>query len=270
MDVRRLQFGTELDELDWQALGELAQAFVTALAFVFLGLLAIELGVPLSSTWEQRLELASYLIWGVFVVEFAVRLTLATDRPRFLRSNWLSLIAIVLPAFRVLRAARALRIARSLRVARLVTTTNRGTRALKRVVGAGGIGYVLSFSLVVVVLAGLGVASLEQGQTGSRIDSATEGLWWAATTVTTLGSAYYPVSPEARALGLFVMVYGLAVSGYVTAVLAVFLLGLRDKEHPSDEYKLLRTEIAELREELRRSRSQDGGARGDGAPRTRF
>lgn len=251
MSVPKPSFRPDLDEADWKALGDLAQAVVTALAFVFLGLLVVELAVPLSDAWATRVELAGYVIWGIFLVEFAVRLALAPNWWRFLRSNWLSAIAVILPAFRVFRAARALRVARGLRVARLVTTTGRGMRALRRVMGAGGIGYVFGFSVLVVVLAGLGVTSLEHDQPGARITTASEGLWWAATTVTTLGSAAYPVSPEARVLGLLVMVYGLAVSGYVTAVLAVFLLGLLEAERAPNEIGLLRTEIAELREELR-------------------
>ena len=251
MSVRRPSFKPDLDEADWQALGDLAQAVVTALAFVFLGLLVVELAVPLSDAWATRVEFAGYVIWAIFVVEFAVRLALAPDTLRFLRSNWLSAIAVILPAFRVLRAARALRVARGLRVARLVTTTGRGMKALRRVMGAGGVGYVLGFSVLVVVLAGIGVTSLERDQPGARITTVPEGLWWAATTVTTLGSATYPVSPEARVLGLLVMIYGLAVSGYVTAVLAVFLLGLREHERAPNEIALLRVEIAELREELR-------------------
>lgn len=254
MSVRRPSFRPDLDEADWQALGDLAQAFVTALAFVFLGLLVVELAVPLSDAWTTRVELAGYVIWAIFVVEFAIRLALAPDWLRFLRANWLSAIAVLLPAFRVFRAARALRVARGLRVARLVTTTGRGMKALRRVMGAGGAGYVLGFSVLVVVLAGIGVTSLERDQPGARITTFSEGLWWAATTVTTLGSATYPVSPEARVLGLLVMVYGLAVSGYVTAVLAVFLLGLREEERAPNDIALLRSEIAALREEIRAAR----------------
>lgn len=251
MNVRRPSFRPGLDEDDWKALGDLAQSVVTALAFVFLGLLIVELAVPLSDKWATWVDLTGYVIWGVFVVEFAVRLALAPNWLPFLRSNWLSAIAVILPAFRVFRAARAFRVARGLRVARLVTTTGRGMKALRRVMGAGGIGYVLGFSVLVVVLAGLGVTSLERDQPGARIATVSEGLWWAATTVTTLGSAVYPVSPEGRVLGLLVMVYGLAVSGYVTAVLAVFLLGLREDERPPGDIAQLRAEIAELREELR-------------------
>ena len=97
-NVRRPSFGPDLDEGDWEALGDLAQAFVTALAFGFLGLLVVELTVPLSDAWATRIELAGYVIWAIFVVEFAVRLALAPDTLRFLRSNWLSAIAVVLPA----------------------------------------------------------------------------------------------------------------------------------------------------------------------------
>ena len=55
---------------------------------------------------------------------------------------------------------------------------------------------------------------------------------------------------------MFVMVYGLAISGYVTAVLAVFLLGLREDRPEREDVMALRAEIAALRDELRESRAQ--------------
>ncbi len=269
MDIRARTAVPCFDSDDREALDRLAAGLVTALAFVFLGLIVLELAVPLSPAWSRRVELASYLIWAVFLVDFTVRFVLAEDRVAYLRANWLSALAVALPAFRVLRAARALRVARGLRVARLVTTTSRGARALQRVMGAGGVGYVLAFTVVVVLVAGAGVPSLERGEPGARITSFGEGLWWAATTVTTLGSPAYPVTPEGRVLGLLVMVYGLAVSGYVTAVLAVFLLGLRREQDQDPGLAALREDIERLRAELREARpSVDGAVSGPPAARS--
>ncbi|MCC7364822.1 MAG: ion transporter [Dehalococcoidia bacterium] len=238
-----------LDARDRQALGEFFDVVVTALAFVFAALLVVELAADLSPAWQRRVEVAEYAIWAIFAADFLTRLVLAEDRVRYLRTNWLAGVAVVLPAFRVFRLARAVRLARGLRLARVVTTTNRGGRALAKLAGTGGLGFVFGLSVLVVALAGAAVASLEAGHPDAHITSLREGLWWAATTVTTLGSPQYPVSDEARVLGLLVMIYGLAVSGYVTAVLAVLLLGLRERPAP-DETAALRDEIAQLREEL--------------------
>ena len=56
-----------------------------------------------------------YLIWGVFVLDFAVRFVLAPDKTTYLRKNWLTALSLFIPALRIGRLARvvsALRAAR--------------------------------------------------------------------------------------------------------------------------------------------------------------
>lgn len=246
---------------DRELISSAAEAFVTALAFVFLGLLVVELAIPLGATWSRRLQLAGWIIWAIFLVDFVVRFAVASSKVAYLRANWLTALAVALPAFRVFRVARAMRVARGLRVARVVTGGNRGMRALRRVAGAGGIGYVVALTLLVLFLAAAGIYSLERGHPETRITSFSESLWWSATIITTLGSEFYPRTTEGRILGVIVMIYGLAVSGYVTAILAVFLLGKRDEEAPPSELRALREDVRRLVAELERQRGAgDQGA----------
>lgn len=86
--------------------------------------------------WGENalLSLASAAVWVIFIAEFALRLLLAPDRSSFLKRNWLTVIALIIPALRffralaVLRAARALR---GLRLVRIVGTANRSMNALR-------------------------------------------------------------------------------------------------------------------------------------------
>ncbi|MFC0389732.1 ion transporter, partial [Muricoccus vinaceus] len=100
-------------------LGELEDWLRTpmlALSGAWLALVVLELA------WgeSQLLETIGLAIWAVFLVEFLLRLALAPDKARFLRANWLSAIALVAPAFRLLRGFRVLRLARAARGLRLV------------------------------------------------------------------------------------------------------------------------------------------------------
>jgi len=60
-------------------------------------------------------ECRGTVIWAIFLLEFGLRLALAPDRLRFLRTNWLSVIALAAPAFRLVRGFRLLRFARAAR-----------------------------------------------------------------------------------------------------------------------------------------------------------
>ena len=238
-----------LDADERQELSELVEIGLTALSLVFVVLLVVEFAVALPPAPARWLELAGWFIWAVFTIDFVTRFFLAESKTRFLRANWLTALAVLLPAFRVFRAFRAVRAVRSLRLARLVTGTNRGARALRRIAGFAGAGYVVILTLLVWLLAAAGVSWLERGQPDASIGSFGEALWWSATTIIQQGSEQHPVTAEGRILAVLLMVFSLGVSGYITAALAAFLLGRRRQEADA-ELTALRDELRALRRHL--------------------
>jgi voltage-gated potassium channel len=200
----------------------------------------------------------SYLIWGLFVLQFLIEFVIAPRKVTYLRHNWLTAVALLLPAARLLRALRAVRALGALRGARLVrvvSTANRGMRALGRIMGRRGFGYVASLTLLVTVAGAAGMFAFERDVVGSGLDSFGSALWWTAMTLTTMGTDYFPKSPEGRLLCLLLATYGFAVFGYVTATVASFFVA-RDAD--TDEGDIagarqlegLRHEVAELRRAL--------------------
>jgi voltage-gated potassium channel len=229
------------------------------LSLAWLALVVVEL------IWgESRLlETFGTVIWIIFIAEFALRLWLAPEKLRFLKSNVLSLIALAIPAFRlfrvfrVFRLLRAARAARGLRLVRVVGTANRGMRALKASMGRRGIGYVLLLSLLVLVLGAAGMYALEADEAGVRgFAGYGDALWWTAMLLASLGTDYWPVSPEGRVLCFLISLYGLGVFGYITASFASFFVG-RDAGAPdaaagASDLAAVREEIALLRMQLAR------------------
>jgi voltage-gated potassium channel len=218
-----------LDPDERQEIDQLAEISLTSLAFVFLGLLVAEYAFALTPEQARWVELAGWVIWLAFALDFIVRFALADAKVAYVRRNWLTVLALVLPAFRVFRAARAVRAVRSLRLARLVTGTNRGANALRRVVGFAGAGYVFVLTVVVWVLGSAGIIYLERGQPGATIGTFPQALWWTATSLIQQGSEQNPVTAEGRVLAVLIMIFALAISGYITAVLAAYLLGRRQE-----------------------------------------
>ncbi len=219
----------DLDADEREQIDHLAEIGLTALSFVFLGLLVVEYALALTPDQARWVELAGWVIWLIFAGDFIVRFALADAKASYVRRNWLTALALVLPAFRIFRAARAVRAVRSLRVARLVTGTNRGARALQRVIGFAGAGYVVVLAAVVWLLGSAGIVYLERGQPGATVDSYPTALWWTATTLIQQGSQEHPTTAEGRVLAVLIMIFALAISGYITAVLAAYLLGRRQE-----------------------------------------
>jgi voltage-gated potassium channel len=226
------------------------------LGFVWLVLLVVEL----TSGLDPMLESLSATIWIIFIVAFLVELALAPRKLAYVRSQWLTVLSLALPALRVLRVARTLRVlraARAVRGARLlrvVTGLNRGMRALGRSMGRRGFGYVSALTVIVIVAGAAGMLALERDASGGLPDYAS-ALWFTIMLLTTIGSEYWPRTPEGRLLCLLLSLYAIGVFGYITAALASFFVD-RDREERSpdlaseDTVQALRMEIVALRQEL--------------------
>ena len=229
------------------------------LGFAWLALLVLELTRGLSASMER----VSVAIWVVFVLDFVLRFVLAPEKGAYLRSNWLTALALVVPAFRVLRLARVARViraaraARGLRLVKVVSSLNRGMRALGRSMGRRGLGYVVALTVLVTLVGAAGMHAFERElPAGEGLRDYWSALWWTAMVMTSIGSEYWPQTVEGRLLAFLLAVYALGVLGYITAALASFFVG-RDAETrhgpapESEALRELRGEIAALREEVR-------------------
>lgn len=93
------------------------------LGLVWLWLLIQEFTSSGLSPLQDRLLIG---IWVAFVCEFVLKLTLSSRKLTYISQNWITVIALVVPALRVFRALRALSILR----ASSVTSTTRMVRSL--------------------------------------------------------------------------------------------------------------------------------------------
>lgn len=246
---------TELDLERWHLLRRVERWLETPMlvfGFVWLGLLVIEFVRGLS----PLLQGLGTAIWIIFIADFLLKLTLAPAKMRYVRRNWLTLLALLVPAlrvFRIVRVARVLRLTRAtrgLRLVRVISSLNRGMKALGAAMARRGFGYVVLLTLIVTVVGAAGMYVFEQQpESGDGLDSYGTALWWTAMIMTTLGSSYWPQSGEGRILCLLLALYAFAVFGYVTATLATFFIG-RDAQSEEAELASARS-IAELRREVR-------------------
>lgn len=239
-----------LDGERWELLGRVARAVdgpMTVLGVVWLVLIVVEL-VAEPSRW---LTVGTQVIWALFVVQFLLELVIAPSKAAYLRRNWLTVLALLVPALRAVRIVRLVRVfraARGLRLFRVVSSANRGMRTLSRVMGRRGLGYVLALTLLVNVLGAAGIYALERDVPGSGITGFGTALWWTAMTLTTMGADSFPRTPEGRLLGLLLAIYGFTVFGYVTAALASVFVA-RDAESGDGELAS-GAQVEALREEV--------------------
>lgn len=252
-----------LHEARWavlQTLDELLDGPLNVLSLVWLGLLLLEL-LGDSPAWAGPL---SDLIWGVFLLDFLLSLTLAPDKAAYLRRNWLSALSLLAPALRFLRVFRgvrvwqAARLTRGTRLLRILTRLNRGLRTLQRTFRRRRFGFVLLATLLVMLAGAAGMASFEQGTPGTP-HSYIEWVYWAAMVLMSLGPEVWPQTGEGKVLTALLGLFGFTVFGYITATLASAFVGADQEGGGMDEdtsnaallreLRALRAEVAALREE---------------------
>lgn len=225
--------------------------FLAALLFLVLyAATALTTGESLGSriAW-----IGMWIVWAAFLVDYLVRLALTERRWHWFWTHWWELILIVLPMFRPLRV---------LRILPTLVILQRFSSANPRV---GVALYSSAASLLVVLVAAVTIFDAEAAVPETALHDFGDALWWAITTVTTVGYGdIAPVSPQGRIVAAVLMLSGIALVGVVTAMVSSWLVeqvqntthdvevALDDKRHAElmDVVAGLRTEINALRSEV--------------------
>lgn len=220
---------------------------LTAAAAVFLAVYAVPIIWPqLPRAVLTGCSVAAWVTWTLFAVDLIVRVVLAPDRLRYLLRHWLDVIVVALPLLRPLRLLRLVPLLRVLN--RRATTGLRGRLAI----------YVAGGAALLAFCGALTVLDAERANPGANIIGFGDAIWWAATTMTTVGYGdRYPTTGVGRLAAVALMVAGIAVLGVVTATLASWLVE-QVKTSEQEQTEELRAEIAELRAQLSLVKESDG------------
>ncbi len=203
----------------------------------------------LSSGWKDLCRVVVYVSWALFALDYVVRLVLAEHRARYAGRHIPDLLVIALP---ILRPLRLLRLVMLLRV-----LNRRATNSLRGRV----ITYVSGATVLIIGSAGLAVLDAERGHPGANIDNYGDALWWAMTTIATVGYGdRYPITGQGRFVAAGLMLAGIALLGVVTASIASWLIE-KVREVEVDTQAMTQRDIAELRAEIRALRRELRAAR---------
>lgn len=162
---------------------------------------------------ETSLNLVSWTVWAAFALDFAARLYLAEARAQYARSHWYDVALVVLPMLRPLRLLRLLALARVLNRSAANSLVEKVTT------------YAAGVAIMSIGLGALAALDAEQDADGANITTFGDALWWAATTVTTVGYGdRFPVTTEGRFIAVALMVVGIGLVGAVTASVAAWMV----------------------------------------------
>lgn len=162
--------------------------------------------------WNLALAL-TLLMWLMFALDYAVRLKLSGEGPRFVRTHWLDTVVLVLPLLRLLR------------VVRVYTAVQRRRGEPRLSLHARVIAYASLSAVLLGFSSALAVYQQERSAPGSTIRTFGDSLWWACSTLTTVGYGdVAPVTTLGRVIAVVLMACGLALLGAVTGSFSSWLL----------------------------------------------
>jgi len=196
------------------------QLVILALSLVTLGFVAFDTLFDLTTETSRLFFLIDTAICAVFLGEVAYRGVIRPDRARYWRWGWIDLLSSI-PAVSALRWGRAIRVIRIFRVLRAFRSTKALLGYLVRDPARASVVTIALATAMVVVFGSIAILNLESPHPEANIRDASDALWWAFVTVTTVGYGdRYPVTDAGRWVAALLMASGVGLFGTLTAYLA--------------------------------------------------
>lgn len=233
---------------------QIATVPLNILALIFIILYATEILVPgLPYGVATTFSVLNYLIWAVFLVDVGARCYLSPSWWRYLLKHPVDALAVLLPALR------------SLRVLRVFAT---GQLFLSRTKGLAQAGQAIVLAAgMLMFLGALAVLDAERTAEGSLITTFPDALWWAVTTLTTVGYGdIYPVTGTGRMVAAAMMFVGISLVGIITASIASWFVAQSSdvsSQESADTTTAFLTEITALRQQVETLQASIEAQQGD-------
>ncbi len=219
----------------WESRSEWVLA---AVAVAFLVAYSIQvLSSPVGAV-NSLLNSVMTLLYLAFIVDYVVRLVLAPQRRRWFFRHLFDLAIVALPVLRPLRLLRLLVLIKVMQRA--------GGDAIRGRVAV----YAASSAVLFVYVASLAMLQTERSAPDSTITSFGDAIWWAVTTVTTVGYGdTYPVTVTGRVIAGLLMIGGISLIGVITATVASWIVE-RVSEGDSANRAATAAQMEELRDQI--------------------
>lgn len=193
---------------------------LTSLALLFLFAFSYPALVDqVNSRTQNLIDGIQWTCWLAFAIDLVYGLWKAEDKKSFFKNHPLEVASVILPFLRPLRLLRVISFGGL--VIQKVAIGRQFTITLKASLTALFLAYISAVQITV----------LEREVDGSNIKNFGDGLWWATTTVTTVGYGdRFPVTTEGRFLAALLMITGISLIGVITASVASWFVKMSSNE----------------------------------------
>ncbi|CAM4133847.1 ion transporter [Vibrio neonatus] len=229
------------------------QFLTLVLSIYVLLVLFVENAFDLADDILDLLTIVDTFVCGIFLVDFFQRFYRAPNKLAFMKWGWIDLLSSI-PMVDTLRYGRFIHLIRFFRILRAIRSTKVILNFLFHNRRKGTFTIVASVSVLLVIFGAIGILQFERGLPNSNIQNASDALWWAFVTITTVGYGdYYPVTTFGRMVATVLMTAGVGLFGTFTGLVANwFMLEGEQQENRQEqkERQELKQDIATLHNEI--------------------
>ena len=173
----------------------------------------------ISPSIKILIEAVQWICWLAFAVDLVYGIWKEDAKKNYLKRHPLEIASVLLPFLRPLRLLRVISF---------------GGLAIQKVAVGRQIAItfkVVLTSIFIAYISAVQITITERAVEGSNIKNFGDGLWWAITTVTTVGYGdRYPTTTEGRFLAVLLMIMGISLVGVITASVAAWFVKLSADE----------------------------------------
>lgn len=218
-------------------LGLAFDIFIGVLIVLTLVAYSVETIPDLDSDTYRYLRYFEYFTISVFAIEYLLRIFVADNKRRFIFSFFgiVDLMAIV-PFFVMpgvdMRTLRSLRLMRAFVIFKLVRYSQAVQRFQRALIIARE--ELILFTVVAAIflyISAVGIYQFENRVQPDKFSSIFESLWWAVSTLTTVGYGdVVPITVGGKIFTFFILLLGLSVIAVPAGVMATALYQARQQE----------------------------------------
>jgi len=224
---------------------DLVQIISLVLSVYILGALIIQTLFQLSQQTTDLLDKVDFLICLFFLYDFFARYYKAKSKLQFLKWGWIDFVSSI-PVLGVFQWARIARVVRIIRILRAFRSTKILLQYLFRNRSRGTLATAALVSFLMMIFASIAMLNFENVP-ASNIKNPEDALWWAFTTITTVGYGdKYPVTTEGRVVAALLMTSSVGLFGIFTGFVASFFV-VEDQKKDEADIKALIEEVRLLR-----------------------
>ena len=193
---------------------------LTVLALAFLIAFSYPAFVdPIPTSTQTLLNIVQWVSWIAFAIDLIYGLSKSENKVKYLKKHPLEIAAVLFPFLRPLRLMRVISFGglaiQKIAIGRQFAITIK----------------VLIASIFIAYISAVQITISERAVEGSNIKNFGDGLWWAISTVTTVGYGdRYPTTTEGRLLAVGLMIMGISLMGVITASVAAWFVKMGQED----------------------------------------